>query len=74
MGEFYKGNTIGTLDPKLSANEAIMLAVKQIYELASRCLLADRRKRPTMAECSRILWNIRKTYNDMTKGEANDNL
>jgi hypothetical protein len=76
MGEFLKGNAINTLDPKLEANEAITVAVKQIYELASRCLVVDRRKRPTMSDCSRILWNIRKTYTDMglvSRCLSNDN-
>ncbi|KAJ4784068.1 Nodulation receptor kinase [Rhynchospora pubera] len=73
IAEFYKGNAIDTLDPNLKPDEAISAAVRQIYELASHCLVIDRRKRPTMEECCRTLWNIRKTYNDMIKKETVDN-
>ncbi|KAF3328244.1 Calmodulin-binding receptor-like cytoplasmic kinase 2 [Carex littledalei] len=73
MTEVHRGNAINTLDPKLEPNEAITVAVKDIYILASRCLLVDRRQRPTMEECSRFLWNVRKKYNDLIKKESNDN-
>lgn len=73
MTEVHHGNAINTLDPKLERNEAITVAIKDIYILASRCLLVDRRQRPTMEECSRFLWNVRKKYNDLIKKESNDN-
>lgn len=73
MTEVHHGNAINTLDPKLEPNEAITVAIKDIYILASRCLLVDRRQRPTMEECSRFLWNVRKKYNDLIKKESNDN-
>jgi serine/threonine protein kinase len=73
MTEAFRGNAINTLDPKLEPNEAITVAINKIYKLASGCLLVDRRQRLTMDECSRILWNIRKTYNDLIKKETNHN-
>ncbi|KAJ3682525.1 hypothetical protein LUZ60_015098 [Juncus effusus] len=64
LREFVNGNAITTLDPNLKPNSAISWAVEQIYKLALGCLNQNRKKRPSMEECSRVLWNIRKKYND----------
>ncbi|KAJ3690298.1 hypothetical protein LUZ61_019462 [Rhynchospora tenuis] len=70
MTEFCKGNGRSTIDPKLAIDSAITVAAERIYDLAYRCLNSDRRKRPYMDECGRILWNIRKTYNDLARNAS----
>lgn len=67
MTKFLKGNTSGTIDPKLATNPAITGAAERIYDLAYRCLNSDRRRRPSMDECGRVLWNIRKAYTDLVR-------
>ncbi|KAJ3682526.1 hypothetical protein LUZ60_015099 [Juncus effusus] len=64
MNEALNGNAIRTIDPNLILNPAMNLAVERIYELAYHCLNMDRKKRPSMEECGKILWNVRKSYND----------
>lgn len=41
-------------------------------ELAFRCLAPVRQERPSMGECCRALWAVRKTYRDMVVAAAGD--
>ncbi|KAJ4774458.1 hypothetical protein LUZ62_058715 [Rhynchospora pubera] len=70
MTEFRKGNVRSTIDPKLTIDSAIIVAAERIFDLAYRCLNSDRRKRPSMDECGKILWNIRKAYNDLARNAS----
>lgn len=53
------------LDPCLLRTSAAATAVEAVLELAFRCMGPVRDERPSMDDCCRALWAVRKTYKDM---------
>uniref|UniRef100_A0ACD5Z4C4 Uncharacterized protein n=1 Tax=Avena sativa TaxID=4498 RepID=A0ACD5Z4C4_AVESA len=53
------------LDPCLLRTDAAACAAEAVLELAFRCMGPVRDERPSMDECCRALWAVRKTYKDM---------
>lgn len=53
------------LDPCLLRTAAAAQALEAVLELAFRCLGPVRSERPSMDDCCRALWAVRKTYRDM---------
>ncbi|XP_013607011.1 PREDICTED: calmodulin-binding receptor-like cytoplasmic kinase 2 [Brassica oleracea var. oleracea] len=63
--KFTSGDTISALDPKLERNPANNLALEKVLEMAFQCLAPHRGSRPSMKNCSEILWGIRKDYREL---------
>jgi serine/threonine protein kinase len=53
------------LDPCLLRTAAAGCAAEAVLELAFRCMGPVRDERPSMDDCCRALWAVRKTYRDM---------
>ncbi|CAM0943153.1 unnamed protein product [Alopecurus aequalis] len=53
------------LDPCLLRTAAAATAVEAVLELAFRCMGPVRDERPSMDDCCRALWAVRKKYRDM---------
>ena len=53
------------LDPCLLRTAAAATALEAVLELAFRCMGPVRDERPSMEDCCRALWAVRKTYRDM---------
>lgn len=65
MKKFADGDAILVLDPRLAKSPANNLALEKILELALQCLANHRQNRPSMKTCAKILWSIRKDYNEL---------
>uniref|UniRef100_A0A0D9VMT6 Protein kinase domain-containing protein n=1 Tax=Leersia perrieri TaxID=77586 RepID=A0A0D9VMT6_9ORYZ len=69
---FADGATAEVLDPRLARTAATLRATEMVMELVFRCLAPLRQERPSMGECCRALWAVRKTYRDMVAGTAHE--
>ncbi|KAM3245322.1 hypothetical protein ACQJBY_056570 [Aegilops geniculata] len=58
------------LDPCLLRTGAAATAVEAVLELAFRCMGPVRDERPSMDDCCRALWAVRKTYRDTVSAMA----
>ncbi|XP_044410151.1 calmodulin-binding receptor-like cytoplasmic kinase 2 [Triticum aestivum] len=58
------------LDPCLLRTGAAATAVEAVLELAFRCMGPVRDERPSMDDCCRSLWAVRKTYRDTVSAMA----
>ncbi|XP_044952916.1 calmodulin-binding receptor-like cytoplasmic kinase 2 [Hordeum vulgare subsp. vulgare] len=58
------------LDPCLLRTSAATTAVEAVLELAFRCMGPVRDERPSMDDCCRALWAVRKTYRDTMSAMA----
>ncbi|KAF0935455.1 hypothetical protein E2562_032702 [Oryza meyeriana var. granulata] len=72
MRKFIDGAAADVLDPHLARTAAAVRAAEMVMELAFRCLAPVRQDRPSMGECCRALWAVRKTYRDMVQVGAGD--
>ncbi|XP_052141814.1 calmodulin-binding receptor-like cytoplasmic kinase 2 isoform X1 [Oryza glaberrima] len=72
MRKLAEGAAADVLDPHLPRTPATARAAEMVMELAFRCLAPVRQERPSMGECCRALWAVRKTYRDMVVAAAGD--
>ncbi|XP_040377115.1 calmodulin-binding receptor-like cytoplasmic kinase 2 [Oryza brachyantha] len=72
MRKFVDGAAADVLDPYLPRTPATVRAAEMVMELAFRCLGPVRHDRPSMGECCRALWAVRKAYRDMVQAAAGD--
>ncbi|KAL5207559.1 hypothetical protein ABZP36_031994 [Zizania latifolia] len=70
MKRFIEGAAADVLDPQLARTAVTVRAAEMVLELAFRCLGPVRQDRPSMRDCCRALWAVRKTYRD--KAQAGD--
>ncbi|XP_057251373.1 calmodulin-binding receptor-like cytoplasmic kinase 2 isoform X2 [Beta vulgaris subsp. vulgaris] len=65
-----EGDAKSTIDPRVEATIANVIAVEKILELALICLAPQRQNRPTMQRCAEILWSIRKDFRELLAADA----
>ncbi|KMT20441.1 hypothetical protein BVRB_1g004350 [Beta vulgaris subsp. vulgaris] len=65
-----EGDAKSTIDPRVEATTANVIAVEKILELALICLAPQRQNRPTMQRCAEILWSIRKDFRELLAADA----
>uniref|UniRef100_A0A0E0K710 Protein kinase domain-containing protein n=1 Tax=Oryza punctata TaxID=4537 RepID=A0A0E0K710_ORYPU len=72
MRKLVEGAAADVLDPHLARTPATVRAAEMVMELAFRCLGPVRQERPSMGECCRALWAVRKTYRDMVAAAGDE--
>lgn len=70
MRKFIEGSAGDVLDPHLARTAAAARALEMVLDLAFRCLGPVRQDRPSMNDCCRELWTMRKTYRDMLASDV----
>lgn len=64
MKRMKAGDAIFTMDPRLRRSPESTVAVERVLKLAQQCLLPLRQSRPSMKECAKTLWEIRRDFRE----------
>lgn len=64
MKRMKAGDAIFTMDPRLRRSPESTVAVERVLKLAQQCLLPSRQSRPSMKECAKTLWEIRRDFRE----------
>jgi len=60
MQSLKVGDAIFVMDPLLRRSPGSTMAMEKVLKLASHCLAPSKQSRPSMKDCSEVLWGIRK--------------
>lgn len=60
MQSLKVGDAIFVMDPLLRRSPGSTMAMEKVLKLARHCLAPSKQSRPSMKECSEVLWGIRK--------------
>ena len=60
MQSLKVGDAIFVMDPLLRRSPGSTMAMEKVLKLARHCLAPSKQSRPSMKDCSEVLWGIRK--------------